>query len=240
MPNKRMLKKSTILLVLIISTGLAWAGDKKNNNPPPPPPKPAPQARPAPPQRPPAPAENRPNPGGGGYHPTTPSTGGAGYHPTTPSTGGAGYHPTAPSTGGGGYHPTAPPTGGGGYHPTAPPTRIVATHGGGQMEVGSNNKPVHFAGNRGEVASFNKNGNIRQFHDPGKNMTVEHGLRRGDTRIVSENNGRRLVSTGPHGGYSERHYIDRNGHTYYQRTYWAGGHPYARVYRGYEYRGVRY
>ena len=71
-------------------------------------------------------------------------------------------------------------------------------------------------------------------------MTVEHGLRRGDTRIVSENNGRRLVSTGPHGGYSERHYIDRNGHTYYQRTYWAGGHPYARVYRGYEYRGVRY
>jgi len=38
----------------------------------------------------------------------------------------------------------------------------------------------------------------------------------------------------------ERPYLNRGGRAYYQRTYVAGGRSYARVYRGYEYRGVRY
>ena len=57
---------------------------------------------------------------------------------------------------------------------------------------------------------------------------------------MTERNGRTLVSTGAHRGYMERPYLNRNGHTYYQRTYWEHGHGYARAYRGYDYRGVRY
>ncbi|MGO8732764.1 MAG: hypothetical protein ACLQVM_08215 [Terriglobia bacterium] len=57
---------------------------------------------------------------------------------------------------------------------------------------------------------------------------------------MSERNGRTLVSTGRRGGYVQRPYISRNGRAYYQRTYVVGGRSYARVYRGYDYRGVRY
>jgi hypothetical protein len=38
----------------------------------------------------------------------------------------------------------------------------------------------------------------------------------------------------------QRPYFNRGGRAYYQRTYVVGGRSYARVYRGYDYRGVRY
>ena len=70
-------------------------------------------------------------------------------------------------------------------------------------------------------------------------MTIDHGLRGGRT-IVSERNGRTIVNTGALGGYLQRPYLTRNDTTYYLRTYVVGGHSYARVYRGWDYRGVRY
>jgi hypothetical protein len=59
--------------------------------------------------------------------------------------------------------------------------------------------------------------------------------------VVTERNGRRLVSMGPHRGYMERpYYRDRYGRAYVQRTYWAHGHPYAYAYRDHFYGGVHY
>ena len=80
------------------------------------------------------------------------------------------------------------------------------------------------------------NGRVADIHTNG--MTIHQGVRGGRT-IVSERNGRTIVSTG-RGGYVQRPYLNRNGKAYYQRTYVVGGRSYARVYRGYDYRGVRY
>jgi hypothetical protein len=71
-------------------------------------------------------------------------------------------------------------------------------------------------------------------------MTINHGLR-GERQIVTVRpDHSRVVSMGPHRGYVERPYLARGGRTYVERTYWAGGHPYARVYRTSYYRGVPY
>jgi hypothetical protein len=69
-------------------------------------------------------------------------------------------------------------------------------------------------------------------------MTIHRDTHGGRT-IVAERNGHTIVSTG-HGGYVQRAYLTRNGRNYYQRTYLVGGRSYARVYRGYDYHGVRY
>jgi len=70
-------------------------------------------------------------------------------------------------------------------------------------------------------------------------LTISYRL--GGARTVeSERNGRTIVSTGAHPGYVQRPYLSRNGSMYYLRTYVVGGHTYARIYRGYDYRGVRY
>jgi hypothetical protein len=70
-------------------------------------------------------------------------------------------------------------------------------------------------------------------------MHIEHGMHGGRT-VVSEHNGARVVTTGRHGGYVQRPYAVRNGHTYVQRTYVVNGRPYARVYRSYYYGGRPY
>jgi hypothetical protein len=70
-------------------------------------------------------------------------------------------------------------------------------------------------------------------------MVINHGFHGGRT-IVAARNGRMIVSTGGREGYVERPYLNRGGRMYYQRTYVEGGRTYARVYRGYNYRGMRY
>jgi hypothetical protein len=72
-----------------------------------------------------------------------------------------------------------------------------------------------------------------------KGMMIEQGLHGGRT-IMSERNGRIIVSTGLGVGYVQRLYLTRNGRTYYQRTYWDHGHAYTRVYRDHFYHGVHY
>jgi len=89
----------------------------------------------------------------------------------------------------------------------------------------------------GRAATFHPNGQIASIHAPG--LQINHGLR-GERTIVTEQNGRRLVGMGPHQGYMERPYLTRNGRTYNQRTYWANGHSYARVYRDHMYHGAHY
>jgi hypothetical protein len=116
----------------------------------------------------------------------------------------------------------------------------VSTRTGGQLGVDHNGKPKSFVGTDGKEAKLGPKGQITEIHDPKRGMTIERGARPGERRVVTEQNGRRLVTTGAHRGYMERPYLNRNGRTYYQRTYSVGGHTYARVYQGYYYGGVRY
>jgi len=57
---------------------------------------------------------------------------------------------------------------------------------------------------------------------------------------VGTHNGARVVNTGRHGGYVQRAYVTRGGHSYYSRTYYRGGHYYSGVYRGYYWHGANY
>jgi hypothetical protein len=71
-------------------------------------------------------------------------------------------------------------------------------------------------------------------------MQINHGLR-GERRIETVRpDHSRVVSMGPHRGFVERPFSGRNGRAYVQRTYYAGGRPYVRVYRTSYYRGVPY
>ena len=70
-------------------------------------------------------------------------------------------------------------------------------------------------------------------------MHIQHGLHGGRT-VVSEHNGARIVTTGKHGGYVQRPYAVRNGHTYVSRTYVVNGRSYTSVYRSYYYGGRPY
>ena len=99
-----------------------------------------------------------------------------------------------------------------------PPGKTVALKGGGQASIRPN----------GQIRSVDKNG-----------MHIEHGMHGGRT-VVSEHNGARVVTTGRHGGYVQRPYAVRNGHTYVSRTYVVNGHAYAHVYRSYNYGGRAY
>ena len=63
---------------------------------------------------------------------------------------------------------------------------------------------------------------------------------RGERRIESNRDGRRVVSEGRNRGYVERPYTNRNGRVYVERTYWVDGRRRACAYREAEYHGVRY
>jgi len=62
----------------------------------------------------------------------------------------------------------------------------------------------------------------------------------GGRTVVGEHNGARVVNTGRHGGYVQRSYVNRGGHSYYSRTYYDHGHYRSGVYRGYYYGGHNY
>ena len=264
MSKNKITQMLVVLFVLILVPVLAQADQKKTTNPPPPP-KPAPAARPAQPaarpvQRP-AAQPARVQPGNTAVRPT----GGAGTNTNIrpgavnpnarPGVAGPNARPGVanpnvrpggvnPNTRAGGVNPNlrpggVTPTGGRARTPT--PTRTVATRGGGSLEVDRNNKPTHFVGKQGQEARFGAKGQIREVRDPKRNIVIQHGLRPGDRRIVTERNGRRLVAMGPHRGYMERpYYRDRYGRAYVQRTYWVHGHPYAYAYRDHFYHGVHY
>jgi hypothetical protein len=117
-------------------------------------------------------------------------------------------------------------------------SRTIAASGGRQFQVRPNGTVARVSLSGGRTAAFRPDGRVSAIHAGG--MQINHGLR-GERRIVTVRpDHSRLVSMGPHRGYLERPYLARNGRTYVQRTYWAGGHPYVRVYRAQYYRGVPY
>jgi len=69
-------------------------------------------------------------------------------------------------------------------------------------------------------------------------MHIEHGVHGGRT-VVSERNGARIVTRG-RGGYVQRAYLNRGGHAYYSRTFYAGGRYHVGLYRGYGWGGHTY
>lgn len=99
-----------------------------------------------------------------------------------------------------------------------PPGRQVSLKGGGSASIRPN----------GQIRSVNRNG-----------MQIQHGLHGGRT-VVSTRNGVRVVSVGHRGGYVQRAYVVRGGHSYYSRTYYYHGGYRAGVYRGYYYGGRPY
>jgi hypothetical protein len=107
---------------------------------------------------------------------------------------------------------------GGNRGPHTPPGKQVSLRGGGSAHIRPN----------GQIRSVNRNG-----------MHIEHGVR-GDRRVVSNRNGVRVVSVGHRGGYVQRAYVVRGGHSYYSRTYYYHGGYRSGVYRGYYYGGHPY
>jgi hypothetical protein len=100
-----------------------------------------------------------------------------------------------------------------------PPGKSVSLKGGGSAHIRPN----------GQIRSVNKNG-----------MQIQHGMHGGRT-VVSNHNGVRVVSNGRGlGGYTQRAYLNRGGHSYYSRTYYYHGGYRAGVYRGYYYGGRPY
>lgn len=156
-------------------------------------------------------------------HANSPTTG----HPNTMGHANAPGHSNAPNTAG---HSNAPghntntntahantPTRGNPSGRT-PPGRNVSLKGGGH-------------------ASLRPDGHIRSVDRNG--MHIERGVH-GERRVVSEHNGARVVTYGRHGGYVQRAYVTRGGHSYYSRTYYDHGHYRSVVYRNYYYGGRAY
>lgn len=90
----------------------------------------------------------------------------------------------------------------------------------------------------GGKATFRKDGKVRSVQTA-RGMKIEHGVH-GGRRIESTRNGRKVVSMGKRGGYSQRAYYSHGGRTYVQRTYYVGGRSYAYGYSSYYYGGYPY
>jgi len=115
---------------------------------------------------------------------------------------------------------------------------------GGRTNAGANaHANAHVAPGRqvslrgGGSASIRPNGQIRSVNRNG--MQINRGMHGGRT-VVSTHNGVRVVSVGRRGGYVQRAYVVRGGHSYYSRTYYYHGGYRVGVYRGYYYGGRPY
>jgi hypothetical protein len=119
-----------------------------------------------------------------------------------------------------GHGPNAAHNGPNGGHlgNRTPPGHQVSLRGGGTAHIRPN----------GQIRTVNRNG-----------MHIEHGMHGGRT-VVSTHNGVRVVSVGHRGGYVQRAYVVRGGHSYYSRTYYYHGAYRTGVYRGYYYGGHPY
>jgi hypothetical protein len=98
------------------------------------------------------------------------------------------------------------------------PGKSVALKGGGNASIRPN----------GQIRSVSRNG-----------MTINHGMHGGRT-VVTVHNNVRVVNVGHGGGYVQRAYFSRGGHSYYSRTYYRGGVYRVGVYRGYYWGGRPY
>jgi len=246
------LGKPVLILVVLLISAFAVAQSNNNKKSPPPPAKSSPPPS-APHNAPGAPKPPAPNP----QHPTgAPGSNTAGHTNTGPNTahgnntmqskpgmnngaktgvGANNTHGTGP--GANNAHGTTNAHG-----PNAPgannPHNASAAHGAAAAHRGPPTTTREIKTKSGATvhASF-RGGKVRTIE--AHNMKIEHGLH-GERRIVTEHNGRRIVSMGHGRGYAERPYFNRGGRAYVQRTYYVGGRRYAYAYRGYYYHGARY
>ena len=207
------------IVALLIVPALVWANQKKSTSPPPS--KPA--ARPA---------TNAQRPGAARPGTNANTRPGMTRPGTNANTRPGAVRPGATNTAG---RPAAPTTRG-----PVTPTRGLQPAARGP--AGRTTRSVSLPGGRTADVTRGRGGRVTEIRSRGRDgsqVTVSHTLR-GQRRVVVERNGRMIVADGRRGGYVQRAYFTRGGRTYYQRTYWRDGHPYARAYRGYDYRGVRY
>jgi hypothetical protein len=211
--NKNVLRKSVLLLLMTAVPALTWAGPQDTKKTTVPAPKPSAPAKPVAKSSAPA------------HTPT------AGHTPTT--------GPKQPGLTKGPHgendmpkhdlhkpDPHKPDPNKPDPHKPDPNTPVTTTRPGHDVSLP-----------KGGTAHISPNGQIRTIDRPG--MHIERNLHGGRT-IVSERNGVRTVTTGRQGGYVQRRYVDRGGHSYYQRTYYEHGVYRVGVYRGYVWGGRPY
>jgi hypothetical protein len=138
---------------------------------------------------------------------------------------------------------------------TAPSQHPTTTNSGAKFGRGAASHPVtgthagaagagHSGATRsrtlanGTTVRVGPGGRIRSIHTA-NGLTINRSVG-GQRTIITRRNGRTLVSTGPNSGYMQRHYMNRNGRVYVQRTYVVGGRTSVYVYNRYSYRGVFY
>jgi hypothetical protein len=232
---ENVLWKSVILLLVMAVPALASC-----QKPSAPPPAPRPSA-PPPAPRPSAPAAPRPSapaarPNTSAQRPTAPARPAAQTRPgttaqrpgTVPTKTPARSKPTV------GNKPTVPTKSSGGPKPG------TNRAGPGTKTTGPVNRPSavkQVALRSGGTAQLRSNGQVRSIDKNG--MHIEHNLHGGRT-VVSEHNGKRIVTNGKQGGYVQHAYVNRGGHSYYARTSYAHGAFRSGVYRGYSYGGHVY
>jgi hypothetical protein len=109
---------------------------------------------------------------------------------------------------------------------------------GTSVERNRNGKVTGVTTSKGATAKMGLQGHATAIHD-GKGTTISrgpHGERRIETTGADHS---RLVSTGKHSGFVEKH-ISRGGHEFVQRSYYVNGQAYVRVYQPYFYMGYPY
>ena len=218
--DAKMLRKSAILLLMMVVPIFAFAQHKTESKPS-------------------APAKSAPSHNTAASHSSTPSHTTTG-HTTTPSHTNTASRPSTPThayTAGGrtstaGRTTTARPSPVGRSNTTArpavsatrtsmpshtPPGRTVALRGGGTASIRPN----------GQIRSISRNG-----------MTINRSVT-GTRTVVSVHNGATIVSTG-RVGYVQRPYVVRGGVSYVSRTYVVGGVVHVGVYRSYYWGGHPY
>ena len=195
----------------------------------------------------------------GPSHPSGPNNAAHASHPS-----GAGHpsgpsHPTNASRPSGASRPFNPPTHNAGNRGGVSPGGHPGSNPGHPANAGFNrggNTAGNHAGNipenrvrttnhaertvslkGGGSASFRSNGQISSINRNG--MQIHNNIHGGRT-IVSVHNNVRVVNVGHSGGYVQRSYVTRGGHSYYSRTYYEHGVYRTAVYRGYYYHGFQY
>jgi hypothetical protein len=142
-------------------------------------------------------------------------------------------HPTttagrASVSGGSGTHPGM----GGGAH-SAADSGHPGMSGGTHLAAGSHT----VAGPRGTQMTRRADGRTAEFHDPGRGMTVHHGLNGGREVRVDRADHSRVYGERGGRGYVQHPYMYR-GREFGHRTYYDHGRYYDRYYRRYGYHGV--
>jgi hypothetical protein len=237
--NRQYGKSRGISAVLVFGTAFIFPvvciGQNKKYSPPPQRSVPAPTVRA---QRPPSvPAVTRPNPGSyPGVRPAPSNTAPIGARsPGAPSyvpgNNNSAYRPGYPAGATNGVrNPGVPSTtpGDNAFHANGAPSRgsIPARGSATTMNLRS-----------GGTAQLRTNGQFRSIDRGGAH--IAYGARGGRT-VVAEHNGARVVTTGAHQGYVQHPYLNRNGHTYVQRTYVVNNVTHTVAYRSYSFRGAHY